>query len=38
MVGFTLFSLGAFIIGALFMVDFRFNGSKIITKIANRLF
>jgi len=38
MVGITLFSLGAFIIGALFMADFRFNGAKIITKIANKLF
>jgi hypothetical protein len=34
----TIFSLGAFTVGALAMIDFRFNDAKIITKIANKLF
>jgi hypothetical protein len=29
----TIFSLGVFTIGALAMIDFRFNEAKIITKI-----
>jgi len=33
-----LFALGAFTIGALFMVDFKFNEAKIITKLARKLF
>ena len=33
-----LFSIGAFIIGAFFYIDMRFNNRKIITKLANKLF
>jgi hypothetical protein len=34
----TIFSLGAFAVGALAMIDFRFNDAKTITKIADKLF
>ena len=33
-----LFSIGAFIIGAYFYMDHRFNEAKVITKIARKLF
>jgi len=33
-----LFALGVFVIGALFMADFKFNDAKIITKVARKLF
>ena len=33
-----IFTIGAFIIGAYFYMDHRFNDSKVITKIAKKLF
>lgn len=33
-----LFAIGTFIIGAYFYLDHRFNDSKVITKIARKLF
>ena len=33
-----IFAIGAFIIGAYFYMDHRFNEAKVITKIARKLF